>query len=83
DFVMTLFGAEDPYKVSYFIADRIIAQSLSVVALVCIMWVVVHELPEVMVVVEDVLYMITGTEYDLQSALGVGVRADGGGSSDD
>lgn len=80
DLVLTLFGAEDPYKVSYFIADRIIAQSLSVVALVCIMWAVVHVLPEVMVVVEDVLYMVTGTEYDLQNALGVGVRADGGGS---
>lgn len=74
DLVMTLFGSADPYKVSYFIADRIIAQSLSVVALVCIMWVVVRELPEVMVVVEDALYMITGTEYDLQSALGVGMR---------
>ncbi len=78
DLVLALFGAEDPYKVSYFIADRIIAQSLSVVALVCIMWVVVRELPEVMVVVEDALYLVTGTEYDLQSALGVGMRADGG-----
>jgi archaeosortase A (PGF-CTERM-specific) len=83
DLVMTLFGAEDPYKVSYFIADRIIAQSLSVVALVCITWLVVRELPEVMIIVEDVLYMATGTEYDLRSALDVGVRADGGGSSDD
>lgn len=72
DLVMTLFGAEDPYKVSYFIVDRVLAQSLSVVALVGITWVVVHELPEVMVVVEDVLFMVTGTEYDLRSALGVG-----------
>jgi archaeosortase A (PGF-CTERM-specific) len=78
DLVMTLFSTEDPYKVSYFIADRIIAQSLSVVALVCIMWIVVYELPEVMVVVEDVLYMATGTEYDLQSSLGVSARVDGG-----
>jgi archaeosortase A (PGF-CTERM-specific) len=78
DLVMTLFGATDPYKVSYFIVDRIIAQSLSVVALVGITWVVVRELPEMMVVVEDVLYMATGTEYDLRSALEVGVRADGG-----
>lgn len=78
DLVMTLFGAEDPYKVSYFVVDRILAQSLSVVALVGVTWVVVRELPEVMVVVEDVLFMLTGTEYDLQHALGSGVRADGG-----
>lgn len=79
DLVMTLFNAEDPYKVSYFIADRVLAQSLSVVALVGVTWVVVRELPEVMVVIEDVLFMATGTEYDLQSGLGVGVRADGEG----
>jgi archaeosortase A (PGF-CTERM-specific) len=78
DLVMELFGAEDPYKVSYFIADRVLAQSLSVLALVGVTWVVVRELPEIMVVIEDVLFMATGTEYDLHSALGVGVRADGG-----
>ena len=78
DLVMSAFGAEDPYKVSYFIADRILAQSLSVVALVAITWIVVRELPEVMVVVEDVLFMATGTEYDLRSALDTGVRTDGG-----
>ena len=77
ELVMALFGSEDPYKVSYFIADRVLAQSLSVVALVGVTWVVVRELPEVMVVVEDVLFMATGTEYDLQNALSVGVRADG------
>jgi archaeosortase A (PGF-CTERM-specific) len=71
---MSLFGSSDPYKVSYFIADRVLAQSLSVVAMVAITWVVIHELPEVMVVIEDVLYMATGTEYDLQRALGVGMR---------
>jgi archaeosortase A (PGF-CTERM-specific) len=78
DIVMSLFGASDPYKVSYFIADRVLAQSLSVLALVAITWVVVRELPEIMVVIEDVLFMATGTEYDLQDALGTTIRADGG-----
>ena len=78
DIVMGLFGASDPYKVSYFVVDRILAQSLSVLALVAITWVVVRELPEIMVVIEDVLFMATGTEYDLQDALGTEVRADGG-----
>lgn len=81
--VMALFGSSDPYKVSYFVADRVIAQSLSVVVLVGITWVVVRVLPEVMVVIEDVLFMATGTEYDLQSALGNTVRADGGDAMDE
>ena len=74
DLVLALFGAEDPYKVSYFIVDRVLAQSLSVLALVAVTWAVVRTLPEVMVVVEDVLFMATGTEYDLRSALDGEVR---------
>lgn len=79
DVVLTLFAAEDPYRVSFFIADRILAQFLSVAALVGITWFVVRELPDVLTIIEDVLYMATRTEYDLQAALGVGVRADGRG----
>jgi len=85
DLVLTLFASSDPYRVSYFLADRVIAQVLSVGILVGITWLVVRELPEVLVIVEDLLYLLTGTEYDLESALGVGtvsheaqaVRADG------
>ncbi|MFB6205961.1 MAG: archaeosortase A [Haloglomus sp.] len=88
--VMDLFGTTDSRMVSYYLADRVIAQSLSVVALVAITWLVVRELPEVLAVVEDVLYVLTGNEYDLGAALDVGaeepapdsdpatVRADGG-----
>ncbi|MFB6083882.1 MAG: archaeosortase A [Halorientalis sp.] len=68
----------DPARVSYYWADRIIAQSASVVALVAITWLVVRELPEVLVVIEDLLYMATGSEYDLRGALDIRpVRADG------
>jgi archaeosortase A (PGF-CTERM-specific) len=69
--VVGAFGLEDPVMVSYIVADRIIAQSLSVVALVLITWLVVRELPEVLVVVEDGLFLLTGREYDLAAALGV------------
>lgn len=69
--VMAAFGLSEPVMVSYIVADRIIAQGLSVVALVGITWLVVRELPEVLVVVEDALYVLTGREYDLSSALGV------------
>lgn len=61
----------DPALVSYYWADRIIAQSLSVLALVAVTWLVVRELPEVLAVVEDVLFVVTGNEYDLGEALDV------------
>jgi len=71
DLVMGLFSLESPYLVSYIVSDRIVAQSLSVVALVVITWLVVRELPEVLVVIEDVIYLVTGREYDLAEAMGV------------
>lgn len=84
-YVMWLFGTEDPYMVSYYVADRLIAQSLSVVALIAVTWLVVRQLPEVLTVVEDALFVATGTEYDLRTALDLDpdsepshpVRADG------
>lgn len=69
DLVLGLFSATDPYLVSYLIADRILSQSLAVLTLIGITWLVVRELPEAMVVVEDLLYIATGSEYDLQSAV--------------
>lgn len=69
ELVMTLFAEEDPYHVSYYLADRIIAQSASVVALIAITYLVVRELPEVLVILEDALYMLTKNEYDLAAAL--------------
>ena len=50
--------------------------------MVAITWLVVRELPEILTVVEDLLYLVTGTEYDLTAAFGVGdvaaVATDGG-----
>lgn len=69
--VMPLFALEEPLLVSYIVADRIIAQGLSVVALIAVTWLVVRELPEILVVVEDGLFVLTGREYDLADALGV------------
>lgn len=69
DLVLWLFSATDPYLVSYLIADRILSQSLAVLTLIGITWLVIRELPEAMVVVEDLLYVVTGSEYDLQSAV--------------
>lgn len=79
--ITSLVGYENPNMVSYFISDRIIAQSLSVVALVGIAWAVARVLPELLTVAEDVMYIATGEEYDLHEAVGVekAVRADGDG----
>jgi len=91
--VLAMFGASDPHIVSFLVADRIISQSLSVVALLGVLYLVVRELPEVVVVVEDLLFMVTGTEYDLRnrgpgggsggSAAAGAVRTDGGPGSGD
>ena len=77
DLVMTLFSIESEVMVSYYVADRIIAQSLSVVAMLAITWLIVHELPEVLSVLEDALFVLTGNEYDLANALGVDRTSDG------
>jgi archaeosortase A (PGF-CTERM-specific) len=71
DVVMTLFALENEYMVSYIVSDRVLAQSASVVALVAVTWLVVRQLPEVLLIVEDVLYLVTGREYDLADAFDV------------
>jgi len=71
DEVLFLFGSSDPYMVSFFISDRIISQLLAVVVLVGITYLVVREIPELLTVIEDVLYLVTGDEYDLESSLGL------------
>ncbi|MFC4544315.1 archaeosortase A [Halosolutus amylolyticus] len=76
-FMTTYMGAE-PSRVSFLVAHNYIAQMLSVVALVGITFLVVRILPEILEPLEDVLFVLTGTEYDLQEALGEEVRADGG-----
>ncbi len=67
--ILFLFGSTDPYMVSFFISDRIISQLLAVAVLVGITYLVVREVPELLTVVEDVLYLVTGDEYDLAARL--------------
>lgn len=79
EWVFLLFGTSDPHVVSYLLADRVISQTLSVVALVVIFWLVLRELPELGVLVEDMLYLVTGSEYDAEEFLPRRpARADGG-----
>jgi len=69
DSTMTVFSLDTSLRVSYIWADRIIAQSASVIALILIIWAVVRILPEVLGPIEDVLYLLTGEEHDLAAAL--------------
>ncbi|MDS0293389.1 archaeosortase A [Halogeometricum luteum] len=81
DEILMLFGSSDPYMVSFFISDRIISQFLAVVALVGITYLVVREVPELLTIIEDVLYMVTGDEYDLREALDLEEAGRGGSGS--
>ena len=69
DPIVRYVGVVDAYKISFFISDRIISQVLAVVALVGITYLVVRQLPELLRVIEDVLYMLTKEEYDLATEL--------------
>ena len=71
DPVMAVTGYTDPGLVSFFIADRVLAQSASVLALVGITWLVVRTVPELLSLIEEALYLITHTEYDLHEAFAV------------
>ncbi|GAD51686.1 cytochrome oxidase subunit I-like [Halarchaeum acidiphilum MH1-52-1] len=63
--VAIVFSPTQSGVTSYYIADRVIAQSLSVVALVALTIVLLRVLPELGTVVRDLLYLATGTEYDV------------------
>ena len=79
--VLALFGQSDPYYVSFLVADKILSQSASVVALVAIMLATLRYLPELKTVIVDLLYLVTGDEheFDFGDPPGRGgVRADGG-----
>jgi archaeosortase A (PGF-CTERM-specific) len=77
--VLFLFGGTDPYNVSFYLSDRVVSQLLAVVALIGITYLVVRELPELLTVFEDVLYVATHEEYDLHGSLGIHApRPDGG-----
>ncbi|UWG46940.1 Exosortase [Halanaeroarchaeum sp. HSR-CO] len=67
DPVFLLFGTDNPYMVSYLVADRVLAQSLSVVALVGLTLALMRLLPEISTIIEDVLYLLTGESYDVRS----------------
>ena len=71
DPIMAVTGYTQPGLVSFFIADRVLSQSASVVALVLITYLVVRTVPELLALVEEALFVVTRTEYDLHAAFAV------------
>jgi len=69
DEVLFLFGGTDPYMVSFYLSDRVLSQSLAVVALIGVTYLIVHELPELLRIIEDALFLLTRREYDLADTL--------------
>ncbi|WP_255196580.1 archaeosortase A [Halorarius litoreus] len=80
--VLWLFGADHPDLVSFLLADRVIAQTLSVVVVVGLLLAVSRELPELRLVIGDLLEVTTGSDYQF-GTLDESVRADGGRREDD
>jgi len=69
-----LVGYGDPGLVSFFIADRVISQGLSLLALAAIAILVARIVPELLAVLEEAVYVLTRTEIDLGRALPVDER---------
>lgn len=67
---LTVTLAGEGHRTSFFVSHHLIAQSLSVVALVAITLLVVRIVPEVMEPLEEVLYVLTNREIDLAAAIG-------------
>ncbi len=77
-YIVTELMGEPESRTSFLVAHNFVAQVLSIFALIAITYLVVRILPEVLAILADVLFVLTGNEYDLEAALGQPMRADGG-----
>ena len=68
-----LFGIPpgDEGLVSFYLADKVLAQSASVAALLLITYPVVRVLPELATVLDDALYVLTHREFQVAETLGL------------
>ncbi len=73
--VMFLFGLSEVSRVSFFVADRILAQGLAVFALAALAWYVSRWVPELLDIGEELLFVLLGREIALRSP---DVAPDGG-----
>lgn len=64
--IMFMFGISDPSRVSFFVADRVLAQLLAVFALVWLAWFVSRWVPELLDIGEELLSVLFGREVRLR-----------------
>lgn len=78
---LTAILAGSGMRTSFFVSHHLIAQTGAVIALVAIAMVIIKLVPEVLEVLEEGIFVVTGTEFDLQDAFAEEpLRADGGAS---
>lgn len=68
--IMFMFGLSDPARVSFFVADRIIAQGLALFVLIGIGLLLTRWLPELYEVIEELYTLVTGEEVSLDDGKG-------------
>ena len=68
--VLYVTGYDDPGLVSFFIADRVISQSLPVIVVGALLLISIRIVPEVIDLLEELLYLLTRKNYDLHYAFG-------------
>lgn len=67
--VLDAFGASAPRRVSYFVADRIIAQLFALVLLILVMLWLLRVLPALADLIDEVAYLLTGRDPGLRRRL--------------
>tara|TARA_B110000116_G_C16754999_1_gene545330 strand:+ start:430 stop:1341 length:912 start_codon:yes stop_codon:yes gene_type:complete len=66
--VLFITQYDDPRLVSFFIADRVISQSLTVLVIMALLLICIRIVPEIVDLLEELLYLLTKKHYDLNSA---------------
>lgn len=78
---MTTYLGAEPTRASCLVANNYLSQPLSVVVRVGITFAVVRVVPEILDPIEEVLFVLTGSEYDLLDAFD-GASAPNGSTAD-
>ncbi len=66
--ILFISGYDDPRLVSFFIADRVISQSLTVLIIGMLLLISIRIVPEITDLLEELLYLLTRKKYDLHYA---------------
>lgn len=77
---ITAILAGEGMRTSFFVAHHLIAQTLAVVALIGIALIIIKIVPEILAILDEALFIATGTEFDLMETIGPDRTRTAGGS---